>query len=147
MAGGGGPALAAARTGLLWAGVSVVVAFLLGGMVAGATAAVFDRGWGALNGALVFLTALPLLLWLAAAGIGGLLGIVGQYAAAVGLDPGQLAAPAAAADTVRAGLVPARAAWSILGGLLLALGASALGGAITTRREVARERLAGMPVE
>ncbi|MDP8925273.1 MAG: hypothetical protein M3O34_20705 [Chloroflexota bacterium] len=136
-----GPAGADARTGLLWAGGSVVVAFLIGGMVAGATAAVFDRGWGALNGALVFLTALPLLLSLAAAGIGGLLGLVGQYAAAVGLDPNQLALDAGVTGAVQPGLSPDRTAWSILAGLLFALGASTLGGAIATRRRLKADQV------
>ncbi len=81
----------AARHAALWAGLAAVLAFFLGGVVAGGTAAVFSRGWGALNGVLVFMVGLPLPLWLAASGVGSLLGIVGEYAGAVGLDPSRVA--------------------------------------------------------
>jgi len=57
----------------IWAGISAILAFLVGGYVAGRTAAVHERGWAALNGALVFLLALPLLLWLASQGLGALI--------------------------------------------------------------------------
>ena len=53
----------------IWAGISAILAFLIGGYVAGRTAAVHERGWAALNGGLVFLLALPLLLWLASQGL------------------------------------------------------------------------------
>ena len=54
----------------IWAGISALLSFLLGGWVAGRTAAVFGKGWGALNGMLVFLLAVPVTLWLAGSGVG-----------------------------------------------------------------------------
>jgi hypothetical protein len=59
----------AGRNTAIWGAVSALISFFLGGYVAGKTAAVFDRGWGALNGALVFLVAVPVTLWLASMGL------------------------------------------------------------------------------
>jgi hypothetical protein len=56
------------------AGIAALFAFLAGGYVAGRTAAVHERGWGALNGALVFLLALPIVIWLAGQGFGPIIG-------------------------------------------------------------------------
>jgi len=136
------------RSGLataIWGALSALIAFGLGGWVAGHTAAVFDRGWGALNGALVFLVAVPLILFLATSGIGGILGSLGNYASGLNIDPqaaaqqaGDLAQGQAtqttpqevgqAAENARNG------AWGTLLGLLLGLGAAALGGLAGTRR-------------
>jgi hypothetical protein len=150
-AGGAGPLPAeAARNSAVWAAIAALLAFLLGGYVAGGTAAVFDRGWGALNGALVFVVGLPILLWLTSLGLGSVLGIAGSYVSAFNIDPSRAAnlAQGAARAVPNVGEAAARsAAWSILGGLLLALGASALGGALGTRRELARERTTSRPPE
>ena len=73
----GGPGQAAGIGAAIWGALTAIIAFLLGGWVAGWTAAVFDRKWGALNGALVFLVAVPamlLLVGLGASALGGLLG-------------------------------------------------------------------------
>ena len=124
----------------IWAGISAIVAFLLGGYVAGRTAAVHERGWAALNGALVFLLALPILLWLASQGLGALIGNASTIAGGLGINLGQLGATASgaaksitptqaqqAADTAR------NTAWGTLIGVLLGCGASALGGTIGMR--------------
>jgi len=124
----------------LWAGISAIIAFLIGGYVAGRTAAVHERGWAALNGALVFLLALPLLLWLASQGLGALIGNANHIAGGLGINLGQLSTtvtgtarnmtPAQAqqaADTAR------NTAWGTLIGLLLGCGAAALGGTLGTR--------------
>ena len=66
----------------IWGALSPIVAFQLGGWVAGWTAAVFDRKWGALNGALVFVVAVPATLLLAGLGLGTLLGALGSFAGA-----------------------------------------------------------------
>ncbi len=74
----------------IWAGISAIIAFLIGGYVAGRTAAVHERGWAALNGALVFLLALPILLWLASQGLGALIGNANHIAGGLGINLGQL---------------------------------------------------------
>src|ERR671933_2873050 len=80
----GGPPPDAGRNSAIWAAIAGILSFLLGGYVAGRTAALFDRGWGALNGALVFMLAVPLILWLASQGLGAVLGSLGSLA---GLRP------------------------------------------------------------
>jgi hypothetical protein len=129
----------------IWAGISAIIAFLIGGYVAGRTAAVHERGWAALNGALVFLLALPILLWLASQGLGALIGNANHIAGGLGINLGQLGATATgaaksitsaqaqqAADTAR------NTAWGTLIGLLLGCAAAALGGTLGMRH-VARD--------
>jgi hypothetical protein len=146
-----------ARNSAIWGAISGIIAFFLGGYVAGRTAAIFDRGWGALNGALVFLLAVPFTLWLAGQGLGAVLGTLGSFAGGLNADPGQAQGAAQnvagqaqqAAQTIqpvdvaRAAERARNAAWGALVGSLLALGASALGGALGTRREVNVDRATG----
>jgi hypothetical protein len=122
--------------------------------VAGRTAAVFDRRWGAWNGALVFIVAVPVTLWLAGQGLGALLGTLGEFAGALNLNLGQLsssaqdtanqaqqaARSAQPVDVARAAAAARNAAWATLIGLLVGLGAGALGGALGIRRELAMHR-------
>ncbi len=124
----------------IWAGISAIIAFLIGGYVAGRTAAVHERGWAAPNGALVFLLALPLLLWLASQGLGAVIGNANHIAGGLGINLGQLGATATGAAKA---ITPAQAqqaadtarntAWGTLIGLLLGCGAAALGGTLGTR--------------
>jgi hypothetical protein len=115
----------AARNSGLWSAVAGVLAFLVGGYVAGRTSGTRDRSWTALNGAFVFLLAVPLILWLAAQGAGSVLGALGN-----GIDANRLAdgasmdaaARAAARDAAR------NAATAALIGSLLGLVSSAIGG-------------------
>ncbi|MDP8925274.1 MAG: hypothetical protein M3O34_20710 [Chloroflexota bacterium] len=128
-----------AQAATIWAVVAMLLAFLLGGYVAGGAAAVFDRRWGALNGALVFAVTLPLVLWLTTTGIGAALGIVANYAAAMAIDPAQLhgfieGAPSVGAPSL--GRETVQTLWIGFAGLLLALAMSMLGGALGTRRSV-----------
>lgn len=142
----GAPPPDAGRNAAFWAAVSGMIAFLLGGFVAGKTAGVFDRKWGALNGAMVFLFALPLTIWLASMGIGALLGSAGNFAAGLGanVEAARTATDAARGaatnvtpgDVARAAETARNAAWWALGGSLLALGAATLGGWLGTRREI-----------
>lgn len=133
--------------GLIWGALTAILSFLLGGWVAGRTAAIFDRGWGALNGALVFLLAVPFTLWLAAQGLGALLGSLGSFAQGLNVDPNQArdaAQQAAGQAQAQSQVTPEQAsqaaqnarngAWGTLLGLLLGLGSSALGGSLGTRR-------------
>ena len=143
----------AGRNAAIWGAFSGIIAFLVGGYVAGRTAAVFDRNWGMFNGAMVFLLAVPITLLLAGLGLGGILGTLGSFASALNIQPSmvqgaanqaQQAAPnmqpidvARTAETLRNG------AWGTLIGLLLGLGASALGGALGTRRQIDLDRATG----
>ena len=145
----------------IWAGLSAILAFLLGGWVAGRTAAVFGKGWGALNGMLVFLLAVPLTLFLASRGLGALLGSFGGFAQSLNIDPNQVqnaagqaqqnAQQAAGQVTPEQASEAAKdarnAAWSTLLGLGLGTAAATLGGLLGTRNhldvdrgEVARAR-------
>ncbi len=136
------------RNAAIWAGLSAIVAFLLGGYVAGRTAAVHERGAAAFNGALVFLLALPLLLWLVSQGLGGLLGNASTITQSLHINLGQLQSTASQAGQAAKNITPAQAqqaadtarntAWGALIGLVLALGAGALGGLLGTRTRQGR---------
>jgi MFS family permease len=145
-----GPPPEAGPLAVFWAVLSAFLAFLLGGYVAGRTAAVFDRRWGGLNGALVFMLGVPLTLWLAGQGLGFAAGTLGSFVGALNVDPGQVqgaagqaqgaAAQVRPADVARAAEGARNAAWGTLLGAALALSASALGGWLGTRRELEVER-------
>lgn len=147
----GGVAPSGSGTGAaIWGGVSALIAFGLGGLVAGQTAAVFARRWGALNGMLVFFLAVPFTLWLAGQGLGTVLGTLGNYSAALGISAGtaqnlagaavnqagQVAASVQPVDVARAAENARNAAWGTLLAMGLGIGASALGGAMGTRRRI-----------
>ncbi len=153
-AAGSGPPSESGPLSAIWGGLTGIISFLLGGYVAGRTAAVFDRRWGSLNGALVFMLGVPLTLWLAGQGLGFALGTVGSFVSALNADPAQVqnAAQGAAsqaqravtqvrpADVARAAESARNGAWGALLGSALALGASALGGAMGTRRHLDVDR-------
>ncbi len=134
----------------IWAGVSALLAFALGGWVAGRTAAVFGKGWGALNGMLVFLLAVPVTLLLAGSGVGALLGSFSSFAQSLNIDPSQVSNTAGnvagqasqAAQQVtpeqaaQAATNARNAAWSTLLGLGLGTAAATIGGLLGTRSEV-----------
>jgi hypothetical protein len=126
---------------LLWGVASAVIAFLLGGFVAGRSAANFSRGWGAFNGAMVFLLGLPLVLWLATQGLSSVLGTLGQFsAAAAAPNPVDQAAQATSSlspsEIAQAAIAVRNGAWGALIVALLALVASVLGGIWGTRQLV-----------
>ena len=75
----------------IWGAISALLAFGVGGWTAARTAAVGGRANGLLNGTMVWVVAIPLLLYLLSSGIGSLLGSAGQAAATAA----QVAAPAA----------------------------------------------------
>jgi hypothetical protein len=75
----------------IWGALSALLAFLVGGWTAARTAAVRGRSNGLLNGSMVWVVAIPLLLYLLTSGIGSLLGAAGRTAATAA----QVAAPAA----------------------------------------------------
>jgi hypothetical protein len=87
----------------IWGAVSVLIAFFVGGGTAARTAAVHGRGNGMLNGAMVWMVAIPLLLYTLVGGIGSLLNTVtstvagaAQAVAPVAAEAGQAAATAVA---------------------------------------------------
>ncbi len=134
----------------IWAGITAILSFLIGGYIAGRTAAVHERGWAALNGALVFLLALPILLWLASQGLGAIIGNASNIAGGLGINLGQLGNTASgaarnvtpaqaqqAADTAR------NTAVGTLIGLLLGCAAGALGGTLGTRHAARGVRVTG----
>ncbi len=67
----------------IWTAVSAALSLLLGGWVAGETAAVASDGNALLNGFLVGAATLVMLLWMATSGIGNLLGGIGNNIAQV----------------------------------------------------------------
>src|ERR671929_759058 len=149
----GGPPADAGRNSAIWAAIAGILSFLLGGYVTRRTAALFDRGWGALNGALVFMLAVPLILWLA--GQGTILGSLGTLSGALASNPGVTQAAQGAAgqaqaaaqnvqpaDVARAAEGARNTAWGALAGSLVALAASTLGGWLGTRHPTATERTA-----
>ena len=141
------------RNSAIWGALAGLIAFFLGGWVAGHSAAVFDRGWGGLNGALVFLAGVPIILWLASMGMGSVLGSLGSLAGSLNPDAGtvqnvadqarQAAQNTQPVDVARAAANARNTAWGTLLGLVLALGAAAVGGMAGTRRELEIDRRTG----
>jgi hypothetical protein len=66
----------------IWGSISALIAFAVGGWLASFTASIRSRGYGMLNGAMVWVVAIPLLLYLLAGGIGTLLTTAGNVAQA-----------------------------------------------------------------
>lgn len=90
----------AGQAGGIVSAVLALVSFLLGGFIAGRTSAVTGRGYGFLNGFLVWTLGIVLILALTAFGLGQLFGaagdLFGQYRqlgspTPEGVDPNQLA--------------------------------------------------------
>ncbi|NJN17434.1 MAG: hypothetical protein HC822_14755 [Oscillochloris sp.] len=105
----GDPAGAFGMGAGIWGLVSALIAFGLGGYVAGATARVRGGDRGLLNGAMVWIVTIPLSLFVLSAGVGSLLGFAGNAATAAGAvagsvvdqAPGLQATAQAAGDAVQ----------------------------------------------
>jgi hypothetical protein len=131
------------RNTAIWGAISALIAFFIGGLVTGRTAAVFDRNWGALNGALVFLLAVPFALWLAGQGFGAMMGFMGNVAQGASANLGQIQG---AVQGIQGNTTPTNvqvtaegarnAAWGALLGALIGLLASILGGMAGTRTTI-----------
>lgn len=133
----------------IWGAVSTLVAFFLGGWIAARTAAVRGSSNALLNGAMVWAVAIPLIMYLLGTGVGSMMNMATDAAAATvpALTQDANATDAtAAADTVQAQaqqVDPAtvnnaaqdagNAAWGTLGALLLGL-LAALGGGFMGKR-------------
>lgn len=61
----------------IWTAASALIAFFIGGWIAAKNAAVGGEGTGWINGVMVFLAALPLIIWLTSQGAGNLFGALG----------------------------------------------------------------------
>lgn len=155
----------------IWGAISALLAFLVGGWLAGRTAAVRGSNSGILNGAMVWFVAVPLLLYMLGSGIGALTRAAGNVAA----TGAQIAAPAAGAvlgdpalqataaagvpnlsataqalpgqatagDIERAANTGSQAAWSTLLSLGLAAAAAITGGYLGARTPARRDMAVG----
>jgi len=122
----------------VWGGISAIVSFFVGGWVAAKTAAVGGPFAGLINGFMVGAAGLALILWLTGTGLGNLFGTIGANIGDIAnvaqdqAQAGQAQADPAAANAeqnARSSFDELRnSAWGTLVGLLLALGAAALGG-------------------
>jgi hypothetical protein len=126
-------------TAAIWGAVSAIISFFLGGFVAGRTASVFSRGWGSLNGAMVFLIGVPVMLWLAGQGLGSLMGTFSGYAGAIANNAQATAQTTTPFEVARTAEQVRNGAWGSLLAALLGLGAAAIGGSWGTRRHVELE--------
>jgi hypothetical protein len=121
----------AGMAGGIVSAVIALLAFLAGGYVAGKTAGVIGRGYGALNGFLVWALGVVLILALAAFGLGSLFGaagdLFGQYQQMGQPQPD--ADPNAVIEGIRNGSIGA-----FLGMLLPAIAAT-VGGLLGSRTE------------
>jgi hypothetical protein len=86
----------------IWGAVSVLIAFFVGGGTAARTSAVHGRGGGALNGAIMWMVAIPLLVYTLLGGVGSLLNTVTSTAstAVQAIAPGVVPGVQAAATTI-----------------------------------------------
>lgn len=129
----------------IWGIVSALIAFFLGGWVAAKTAAVAGAGSGMINGLMVGFAILAIVLWLTGSGVSAVVGTLGSnigeltsIAQSEGTTTEEAQAeaeaqvdetledvdPASAFDTAR------DAAWGTLAGIVVPLGAAALGGVV-----------------
>jgi hypothetical protein len=101
----------------------------------------------------VFMLAVPVVLWLAGQGLGTVLGSLGSLSGALASNPSAAQAAQGAAgqaqataqsiepvDVARAAEAARNTAWGTLGGSLVALAASALGGYLGTKHPTATQR-------
>lgn len=127
----------AGMAGGIVSAIIALLAFLAGGFVAGRTAGVAGRGYGALNGFLVWALGVMLILALAVFGLGSLFGaagdLFGQYRQ-MGQPQPQGVDPSQVVQGIRNSSIGA-----FLGMLLPALAAAA-GGLMGSREEVVVER-------
>ncbi|MDB5081708.1 MAG: hypothetical protein JWP00_3632 [Chloroflexi bacterium] len=142
----GGAAAATDRAGnygagaAIWAAISALIAFFIGGFVAAHTAGVRGKDNGWINGALVWAVALPLLLWFASSGASGFLNAIGfnlqgftNTVSSTVNNPGTNPVNTDPATVQRATEAARNGAWGALLALLLGLAAAGLGGLLGGR--------------
>lgn len=127
---------AAGMAGGIASAIIALLAFFVGGFVAGRTAGVVGRGYGALNGFLVWALGVVLILALAALGLGSLFGASGDLFAQyqqMGRPEVEGVDPNAVIEGIRNGSLGAFV------GMLLPAIAAALGGLLGSREQVVVE--------
>lgn len=123
----------------IWGAAAAIIAFFIGGWIAGRSVAPGARSTGPFsgmaNGAMVWATTLVFLLFLSAIGAAGALGYLGgafdEIAQSVGVGEGVTAETIAPAS---------QAAWGTLIALVLTLGVAMLGGLVGHAARPVRER-------
>jgi len=136
----------------IWGAISTIVAFVLGGWVAARSAGVGGRSNALLNGAMVWAVAIPLIMYLLGSGVGSMLNMATDAAAASttaivnNASPADVNAATDAAQAQAAQVDPAtvndvaqnagQAAWGTLVALLLGLVAAVGGGLLGEHRKL-----------
>jgi hypothetical protein len=132
--GGAGPGALGAG---IWAGASLLIALFIGGMVATRIGAIFDPTTGVFEGVLVWVVSVLLVAYLAASGVGVLVGgaseILGNAGQAVG-DMVERANGALQRNAAELAPRAGTAAWISFGALVVSLLASVLGAMAGRRR-------------
>jgi|SRR2546423_7238681 hypothetical protein len=130
----------------IWAGVSLLLALFVGGLVSTRIGATFDGSTGFFSGFLVWVVSLLLVAYLAASGVGSLasgafslMGGAQEVVAQVGDKAQEMSQnlPALQQKAQEAKPQASRAAWVTFGALLLSLAAAVLG-ALAGRRRAPR---------
>jgi len=86
----------------VWGAVSALIAFALGGYIAGRSAAVQGKGMGVLNGAMVWIVAIPLMIYMLGGSLSMLMGLAVDAAGDVAVA-GAAAASGVIEDAVQTG--------------------------------------------
>jgi hypothetical protein len=115
----------------IWGAISALIAFFIGGWLAGRTAGVPGRNSGILNGAMVWFVAIPLLLY----GLGSGISAIGRTVGNVAATTAQVAAPVAGEAAQEAANDPAVAASAQAGAAGIA--ATAQAGAEAVQNQLA----------
>jgi hypothetical protein len=119
------------RGSVIWEMVAGIVAYFIGGCVAGRAAPVFKRSWGALNGVSVFFLSMPLAIFALlalgaiAAGVGAGVAVALGHAFHVTVPP-LTSGPALGQERT--------VSWAALAWVLAGIIVSYLGGALGTRQ-------------
>lgn len=121
----------------IWAGASLLVALFIGGMVSTRIGAIFDRTTGVFEGVLVWVVSVLLVAYLAASGVGMLVGGASEILGNAGAAMGDMVEQASGAIQQNAAQLAPRAtaaAWISFGALVVSLLAAVLG-AVAGRRK------------
>lgn len=120
----------------IWAGASLLIALFVGGMVSTRIGAIFDRTTGVFEGVLVWVVSVLLVAYLAASGVGVLVGGAAEILGNAGAAMGDMVEQASGAIQQNAAELAPRAsvaAWISFGALIVSLLAAVLG-ALAGRR-------------
>lgn len=86
----------------IWGAITALIAFFVGGLVAGRSAAFNGKTSGIFNGAMVWFVTIPLLVYMLGSGIGALANTAGSVASTAAQTAGAAAGAAAANPAVQA---------------------------------------------